>query len=120
LVGKKMSYSRYSNTEEVENFDTGYKKAFKSRYGLSDFIVQKRRARLKYPDFDAIASMTFQFETWGLGSRLHKISEKFYGDPTYWWVIGFYNKKPVDADYSLGDVVKIPLPLEEAISNLGL
>lgn len=115
-----MSYSRYSKTEEVENSDVGYKKAFKSRFGLSDFIVQKRRAGIKYPGFDEIESISFSFEIWKVGSRLHKISEKYYGDPTYWWVIGLYNKKPIDADYSLGDVVKVPMPLEEAISNLGL
>ena len=115
-----MSYSRYSKTEEVENSDVGYKKVFKSRFGLSDFIVQKRRTGIKYPDFDEIESISFSFEVWTVGSRLHKISEKYYGDPTYWWVIGLYNKKPIDADYSLGDVVKVPMPLEEAISNLGL
>jgi|TARA_X000001388_G_C2164573_1_gene97464 hypothetical protein len=115
-----MSNSRYSNTEEVENYDIGYKKAFKSRFGLSDFILQKRRTGLKYPDHEDLSAMNFQFETWKVGSRLHKIAEKYYGNPTYWWVIGLYNKKPVDADYSLGDVVKVPMPLEEAIANLGL
>ena len=49
-----------------------------------------------------------------------KFAQKYYGDPSYWWVVGFYNKKPVDADYSIGDLLKIPVSLEEAITNLGL
>tara|TARA_R100000664_G_C2715643_1_gene110873 strand:+ start:558 stop:905 length:348 start_codon:yes stop_codon:yes gene_type:complete len=115
-----MAYSRYSQTEEVENNDIDYKRVFKSRFGLSDFILQKRRTEIKYPDFETLASMVFTYETWTIGTRLHKIAEKYYGDPSYWWVVGFYNKKPVDADYSIGDLLKIPVSLEEAITNLGL
>lgn len=115
-----MAYSRYSQTEEVQNADTDYKKVFKSRYGLSDFVVQKRRSALEYPSYEDLASMNFTYDTWSMGSRLHKLSEKYYGNPSYWWVIGFYNKRPVDADYSIGDVLKIPTSLEDALEKLGL
>lgn len=115
-----MAYSRYAKVEEVENLDVGYKKVFKSRFGLSDFILQLRRSSLKYPSYEQLSSMSFTYETWTMGSRLHKVSEKYYGTPIYWWVIGFYNKKPVDSDYSIGDVLKIPTSLEDAIDNLGL
>jgi len=114
-----MALSRYSKTEEVENTDIDYKKAFKSRFGLSEKIVQLRKANLQFPDFEEYNSMAFKFEIWGMGSRLHKFSEKYYNSPNYWWVIAWYNKKPTEADYSLGEVVRIPVPLETALENMG-
>lgn len=115
-----MSYSRYESTKVVNNSDFDYKKVFSSRYGLSDFIVQRRRLGLEYPDSEKINSLIFVYETWQIGSRLHKFSEKYYNTPSFWWLIGFYNKKPIDANYSIGDIVKIPVSLEEAYFTLGL
>ncbi len=115
-----MPYSRYDKIQNVKNSDFDYKKVFSSRYGLSDFIVQKKRMGLEYPDYEKISSLIFAYETWQIGSRLHKFSEKYYNNPSYWWLIGFYNKKPIDANYSIGDIVKIPVSLEEAYFALGL
>lgn len=115
-----MPFSRYDRTIEVQNNDTDYKKVFSSRYGLSDFIVQRKRLGLEFPDYEKLNSLIFKYETWQIGSRLHKFSEKYYNSPYYWWVIGFYNKKPIDTNYSVGDLVIIPVSLEEAISALGL
>lgn len=115
-----MYISRYSKTQEVQNSDVDYKKVFESRYGLSDFIIQKRRFGLKYPTYEQISSILFTYEMWQIGSRLHKLSEKYYNTPSFWWLIGFYNKKPIDANYSVGDIVKIPVSLEEAFYLLGI
>jgi len=49
------------------------------------------------------------------GDSLSKLSHRFYGDVRYWWVIGWFNKKPIDNLYKVGDTVHIPLPLEEAL-----
>ena len=115
-----MPFSRYNKIREIQNFDTDYKKVFSSRYGLSDFLLHKKRLGLKYPDNEKMSSLIFTYETWQVGSRLHKLSEKHYKTPYYWWVIGFYNKKPIDANYSVGDVLVVPVSLEEAIAALGL
>ena len=114
-----MALSRYTNTEEVDNTDIDYKKVFKSRFGLSEKIVQLRKANLQFPDFDEFNGTPYNFEVWGMGSRLHKLSEKYYNSPSYWWVIAWYNKKPTEADYSLGDVVRIPVPLGTALEDMG-
>jgi nucleoid-associated protein YgaU len=50
--------------------------------------------------------------TWKRGVSLSKIAAKQYGDPKLWWVIAWYNKKPTDAHYKLGDKVYVPKPLE--------
>jgi hypothetical protein len=115
-----MAISRYRNNNIVKNSDQEYKKVFEERYGLSDFILQRKRMGIKYPDYETIGSLMFTFEIWQIGSRLHKISEKYYNDPSYWWLIGLYNKKPTDANYSVGDMVKVPLSLEEAFYALGI
>lgn len=111
--------TRYANTEIVDNADVDYKKVFKSRFGLSDKIVQMRKANLKFPEPEEFSKTLFKFEVWGVGSRLHKLAEQHYNDPRYWWVIAFYNKKPTDADFSIGQVVRIPVPLETALEDMG-
>ena len=114
-----MAITRYINTERVDNTDIEYKKVFKSRFGLSEKIVQLRKANLHFPDYAGFNNIGFKFETWGLGSRLHKLSEIYYGDPSYWWIVALYNKKPTEAHYSIGDIVRIPVPLETALENMG-
>ena len=114
-----MALTRYANIEEVDNDDLDYKKVFKSRFGLSEKIAQLRKANLKYPKPEEFNKTVFKFEVWGVGSRLHKLAEQFYNDPRYWWVIAWYNEKPTDSDYSVGDVVRIPVPLETALEDMG-
>ena len=36
--------------------------------------------------------------------------KKYYGDAEYWWLIAWYNNKPTESHFKLGDVVYIPLP----------
>ena len=49
---------------------------------------------------------------WKTGDRYYKLAAKYYGEPTYWWVIALYNKAPTEAHLQLGDVIDIPVPLE--------
>lgn len=55
---------------------------------------------------------------WQRRTRLFKLAHAFYGDSTLWWVIAWFNQKPTDADYSIGDVVYIPFPLEKIIDRI--
>jgi len=52
---------------------------------------------------------------WVLGDKLYKLADKYYGDPELWWLIAWYNQRPTEADYVIGDIVYIPLPLEEIL-----
>ncbi len=45
-----------------------------------------------------------------------KLSTKFYGDPKYWWIIAWYNKKPSESLLNIGDKVLIPFPLDRILS----
>ena len=48
--------------------------------------------------------------------KFYKLAAKHYGDPTYWWVIAWYNHTPTEAHVRLGRPILIPLPLEKIIS----
>tara|TARA_B100000925_G_C21949267_1_gene448179 strand:+ start:780 stop:1124 length:345 start_codon:yes stop_codon:yes gene_type:complete len=53
---------------------------------------------------------------WTIGDRLYKLASEYYGDPEMWWLIAWYNQKPTESHYNLGDTVLIPLPIEDAIT----
>ena len=40
------------------------------------------------------------------------------GDPTLWWIIAWYNLKPTESHFKIGDLVYIPLPLDRVLSVL--
>jgi nucleoid-associated protein YgaU len=115
--------SRYRNTSIFENDDLDYWKVFRNRFGKNEqatSITQYETFNIEYPTEDEILQLTFVTNFWTMGDRLHKYAEKHYGDPTYWWVIAWFNKKPSDAHFSIGDMIKIPLPLDQALEAYGL
>ena len=53
---------------------------------------------------------------WRAQTKLWSLSERFYGDGRYYWVIGLYNNKPTDAHWTPGDIVYVPMPFEYVVS----
>ena len=56
---------------------------------------------------------------WRFGDRYYNLANHYYGTSQYWWVIAWYNGRPTEADISTGDILSIPLNLEEALRILG-
>ena len=54
---------------------------------------------------------------WTVGDKLYKLANEYYRDPEMWWVIAWYNQKPTESHFKLGDVVLIPLPLEDILAT---
>jgi len=52
---------------------------------------------------------------WGATDKLYNVSSQYYGSPEYWWVIAFYNKKASEAEFKVGDLYFVPLPLEDIL-----
>lgn len=50
-----------------------------------------------------------------MGDKMYKFAYEYYGDVDYWWIIAWYNNKPTDAHFNIGDVVYIPRELDVAI-----
>ena len=83
------------------------------------FATHYETAELEYPSINKIRRLSVTKHIWRLGDSLQKLSSKYYGDPAFWWVLGWFNKKPTDQHYSSGDVIDVPLPLDEIIDALG-
>lgn len=62
----------------------------------------------------------FQYieHVWSRGDRLYKLSQKYYGNINFFWVISLFNKKPTDADYKYGDIVYIPVNLSDFLREV--
>jgi len=116
-----MATSRYNRIVPINNVDEGYRKLYLyTRTTNSTSIKQYPTLNLKFPTSDQINSYNIQIEVWGVGQRLYKLAEKYYGNPEYWWLIAFFNKKPTEQHFAIGDPIEIPLPLNSVLSDIGL
>lgn len=109
--------SRYKNTPTKRNNSELYKKQRKER-GIPGSLVQytsKRRQSLTVED---IKSLNTTGHIWKTGDRLYKLADQYYNDPELWWIIAWYNSKPTEAHFNVGDLIQIPLPLERVYSLL--
>jgi nucleoid-associated protein YgaU len=55
---------------------------------------------------------------WKYGDRFYQLAERYYGDVRYWWVIALYNGYMTESDIKAGDMLAIPLDLEEVLQVL--
>jgi|TARA_X000001036_G_C20207314_1_gene614196 hypothetical protein len=104
-------YSRYADRQVFINDSQDYKDKFFTNRDLQQ-LKQYASARFKYPSVDDMATFTSTPIIWSSNSRLYKLASEFYGYPSLWWVIAWYNKKPTEAHFKIGDVIYIPAPLE--------
>ena len=108
-----MTISRYGDREVVLNNHPTHSNILDNR-GLKS-VVQYATPEFEYPETADLASIERIRHIWKFGDRYYKLADQYYGDSKLWWIIAFYNKKPTDAHVSLGDVIRVPVPLEEAI-----
>lgn len=104
---------RYDNRSVRTNATKIHKKLLEKR-GM------KRVQQYTTPIFNDIspserASLDRVEHIWTVGDRLYKLAFKYYGDSELWWIIAWYNQKPTEADFKIGDLVYIPLPLEDIL-----
>ena len=98
--------SRYTLRQIRENKHRRYKQMRKVRgvKKLNHYTAPKY-----FPITDAeMDEIDFDIVYWRMGSKFHKLAEKFYGDPTLWWVIAYFNKKPTDFHAKIGEMIFIP------------
>ena len=113
--------SRYNTTEEQELRDIDYKRVYFEKFdkGRKQFIKKIATLNIDYPTFDIVSSIEYENYVWALGDRYYKLSAAFYGDPTYWWVIAWFNKKPTESHLKVGDVIRVPKSLGSILSAIG-
>ena len=108
--------SRYRNRKIITNHSEYYEEFFEDR-DVSK-IRQYSTPRLKHPTGKQRRSLTEIKKVWSVGDRFYKLAHQHYGDAKYWWVIAWYNQKPTEASVELGNVIRIPLPLEKVVDFL--
>tara|TARA_R100001594_G_scaffold23528_1_gene46021 strand:+ start:12 stop:341 length:330 start_codon:yes stop_codon:yes gene_type:complete len=80
------------------------------------FIRQYSTPTIKYPTAEELEGITMQKHIWKQGDRFYKLALQYYGSSRYWWVIPWFNQKPLEGDYSYGDLVYVPLPLQDILA----
>lgn len=110
--------SRYNKKIIYVNDDPLYQDFVKER-GIKQ-VNQYAFTKMNYPTSGQIAQMSLVNHVWGVGSKLYKLAHEYYKDPTLWWIIAWFNKKPTEAHFKEGDVVSIPLPLEKVYEILDI
>ena len=102
-------------------------KTFINRWGFYRFLMEKRGVgqlpqqeipRIHNPTVRERRALQTTNHIWKYGDRYYKLAHKYYGQPSYWWVIAWYNGRPTEADVRPGDVIAIPLDLERALETL--
>ena len=105
---------RYDDRNLFFNKEPLYDEVFEERN--VDGIRHYSTARMKFPTADEIQRMTIKNHVWSVGDRYYKLAIENYGDASYWWVIAMFNQRPTEANWTVGEVVQIPLPLERFLT----
>jgi len=111
--------TRYTNSQllTTSTDDTSLKEVIENR-GLKT-VQHYNTANLRYPTTEEINSFVIVKHTWKSSDKFWKLSSTYYGDPKYWWVIAWFNQKPIEALVNVGDVLSIPQPIGDVLGTLG-
>jgi hypothetical protein len=112
-----MPYSRYSNRRIFLNNDKNYKNVFFKERDIKE-TYQYDSPRFAYPAPEVFQKFTNVTRTWKSTDKLYNLANEYYGSPTYWWVIAWYNQKASASEFYLGEIFLIPLPLEDVLGYL--
>ena len=111
-----MPISRYKNNTIVRTGEAAYSDLLDKR-GVP-YISHFSFRKLKTLRLEDIADMSIINHTWQFNDRFFKLSSRYYNDPTYWWIIAYYNNTPLETNVNVGDVLEIPVPLESILAAL--
>lgn len=108
--------TRYKNTPRLINSSVYYEPLREPRDVKK--IVQYATPRLLNPTQRQRSQLQATQHVWAYGDRLYNLANQFYGDPTYWWAIAWYNGYPTEAHIWTGAIIYIPLDLEKLLGVL--
>ncbi len=110
--------SRYKKTNILYNSSEYYSFLRKERdvKGISQYATPV----LRQPTVADRARLASRRHIWSYGDRYYKIAAETYGDPTYWWIIAWYNGVPTEGLLKTGDVLTIPIDLQAVLGVLGV
>ncbi len=109
--------SRYKNRSVVKNRNELYETFLEDR-GVN-MVRHYRTANIKHLTSAERRQIRNVKVLWKQGDRFWKLASKYYGDPTYWWIIAWYNQKPTEASVQVGQTLLIPTPLNKVLELAG-
>ena len=111
-----MPASRYKNNELVRTAGIEYFNILKKREKkFIDHLSFEPYKILRVRDLDNLDIIN---HTWVPSDRFFKLASEYYGDPTYWWIIAYYNNTPLETDVEIGQTIEIPTPLPYILAAL--
>jgi len=105
--------SRYSNSKKIISNEFTSELLVTRGDKQVSFLTLPKMGVVKESDYN---SLSIKYHTWTQGDKLYKLANTYYGDSSLWWLIAWFNKKPIDASYSLGDTVEIPTPIQNVLT----
>ena len=109
-----FNYTRYRKRLIFTNADSRYSEQISKRNRR--YISQFGTPQFRVPTDSELINLTTERVVWKVGSRFYKLAHTHYGDPSFWWIIAWFNQKPLETDFKNGDVVLIPTPLEMVLN----
>jgi len=108
--------SRFNGRNRATNSNEMYKNVLDER-GVKQ-IEQFRTPTLKFPNEESFKEIRTVDYTWKQGDKFWRIASRRYGDPTLWWLIAQFNRKPTEGHLNPGDVIKIPIDVADALGAM--
>jgi nucleoid-associated protein YgaU len=105
--------SRYLKREKAVNGEEQYKKLFDKR-GVKQ-VTQYRSPKATYVSDEKKAGIQCYDYSWTYGDSFEGLAQRFYGNPREWWVIASFNNTPTESHVSIGQVLRIPISLADAL-----
>ena len=93
-----------------KNFDYLYSDIFRKRNLRNP--LQYASPKMRFPTEEEILSLQVHTKIWGTGDKYFNLAHQYYGDSQYWWVIAWWNHRPLETSFVPGDIVEVPTPLE--------
>mgnify|MGYP001034784939 FL=1 len=108
---------RYFNDKIISN-DSDFYQFLRKKRGVKN-IVQYETPRTHIPRLTERVTLSTTSHLWSYGDRYYNLAHQYYGNTDYWWVIAWYNGRPTEADIKPGDLIEIPLKLDDALRMIG-
>ena len=111
-----MARDRYDGRKIFTNNSEDYGEWLEERD--VKFIDQYATPNMTQPSPALRSMIKSTFVTWKRGTSFQKLASQYYGDPTYWWVIAWYNFTPTEGHVKYGSSIEIPLNVEQVLRFL--
>jgi nucleoid-associated protein YgaU len=110
---------RYANSEILDN-DLEFYEFLRKKRQVKTSITHYNTPVFKNLSAAERSRIKTTKHIWTYGDRFYKLAHQFYSDVNYWWVIALFNGYPTEATVKPGDMILIPLDLENTLMAMGM